>query len=233
MFYQQFIKLCNEAGVKPTPLVKSLGLSAGNIKRWENGATINSDILLKLSEHFKVSIDYLLTGKEKSSSADLTADEQELLTYYKKLSDLQKGIVIGRAETLVALDAAQLEQPKCKTIFIEIYNLPVSAGTGIYLDSEDKDIIEVPLTSLSEKANFALRIKGDSMTPKYDDGDIILIKTQPCVDIDEIGVFILNGKGYVKKFKGDRLESCNENYPDIIINEFDSCYCKGKIIGKL
>lgn len=58
MFYDQFIKLCNERNVKPTPLVKSLGLSAGNLKRWQEGATVNSDILMKLSNYFDVPVDY-------------------------------------------------------------------------------------------------------------------------------------------------------------------------------
>ena len=58
MFYDQFIKLCNERNVKPTPLVKSLGLSAGNLKRWQEGATVNSDILMMLSNYFDVPVDY-------------------------------------------------------------------------------------------------------------------------------------------------------------------------------
>lgn len=71
MFYQQLIALCEREGIKPTPLIKSLGFSAGNIKRWENGATVNSDILLAVSRHFKVSIDYLLTGEEYNSQINI------------------------------------------------------------------------------------------------------------------------------------------------------------------
>ena len=48
MFYNQLIKLCEEHNEKPTPLLKSLGLSATNLKRWQNGSTVNSDILAKL-----------------------------------------------------------------------------------------------------------------------------------------------------------------------------------------
>lgn len=60
MFYNQLIKLCEEHNEKPTPLLKSLGLSATNLKRWQNGSTVNSDILAKLSEHFEVPVDYFL-----------------------------------------------------------------------------------------------------------------------------------------------------------------------------
>ena len=94
-------------------------------------------------------------------------------------------------------------------------------------------MMEVESTSLTEMANFALRVAGDSMEPKFSDGDIILIKTQPCVDIGEIGVFILNDEGFVKQFGGNRLISLNKNYDDIILHEYDSFCCKGKVIGKL
>lgn len=58
MFYDQLIKICKERNVKPTPLIKSLGLSAGNLKRWQEGATVNSDILMMLSDYFGVPVDY-------------------------------------------------------------------------------------------------------------------------------------------------------------------------------
>ena len=99
MFYQQLIALCEREGVKPTPLIKSLGFSAGNIKRWENGATVNSDILLAVSKHFKVSIDYLLTGNENQTTV-LTIDEQELLNSYGKLNDVDKKEASARVEEL-------------------------------------------------------------------------------------------------------------------------------------
>lgn len=58
MFYNQLMKLCKERNIKPTPLVKTLGLSTANLRRWQNGATVNSDILAMLSEYFNVPVDY-------------------------------------------------------------------------------------------------------------------------------------------------------------------------------
>jgi len=60
MFYDIFTKLCESKGEKPTPLVLKLGLSSGNLEKWRQGATINSDILCKLADYFDVSVDYLL-----------------------------------------------------------------------------------------------------------------------------------------------------------------------------
>lgn len=116
MFYTQFIKLCEKEGIKPTPLLKSLGLSATNLKRWENGATVNSDILIKISEYFDVSIDYLLKGEEQNAVningssnntnigenavmnvpySNLDKHDKEILEEYNKLSLKNKAKVIS------------------------------------------------------------------------------------------------------------------------------------------
>lgn len=116
MFYDQFIALCKKNGEKPTPLIKSLGLSAGNIKRWENGSTVNSDILLLLSEHFKVSVDYLLTGKEKGTELPENIPEQELLESYRKLSDFEKGEVLGDIKRRAA-NAEQVKKPNIQRVY--------------------------------------------------------------------------------------------------------------------
>lgn len=44
-FYARFMDICKKNGVKPTPLIKSLGLSTGNLKKWSEGSTVNSDIV--------------------------------------------------------------------------------------------------------------------------------------------------------------------------------------------
>lgn len=189
--------------------------------------------LIEIAKFFDVSIDYLVYGKEKSSSTEqLTADEQELLTYYKDLTKREKRIILETAETFSELHKTALKEPK-NTIFIEYYSLPVSAGTGVYLDNCDKDMLEVEETPLTIQANFALRVSGDSMEPVYHDGDMVLIESQPSVNVGDIGIFILNNEGYIKEFGGDRLISLNPDYNDIMLNENDSIYCRGKVIGVL
>ena len=60
MFYDRFIKLCEDSNIKPTPLLRKLGLSSGNLQKWQNGATVNSSVLIKIADYFNVSVDYLL-----------------------------------------------------------------------------------------------------------------------------------------------------------------------------
>lgn len=209
---------------------RELGLGNGTISKWDKQSP-SCNNMLKLANYLNCTIDYLLTGKEKSSTSEqLSADEQRLLTYYKKLSDIDKGVVIGRAEQLAALAERQTEEPE-NTVFIECYSLPVSAGTGVDLDGCEMGMLEVEENPLTLKANFALRVSGNSMEPVFKNGDVVLVTSQPSVDIGEIGIFILNGEGYIKKFGGDRLISLNSQYDDIILHDYDDIYCKGKVIG--
>lgn len=96
MFYDRFIELCKQRGEKPTPLLKSLGLSPGNLARWQNGASVNSEILEKIAVHFSVSVDSLL-GIEKSKIDNVT---QQLLDEVRSLSDEDLKKVIEYAELL-------------------------------------------------------------------------------------------------------------------------------------
>ncbi|MDY3844534.1 MAG: hypothetical protein SOZ55_05375, partial [Ruminococcus sp.] len=129
--------ICDKKNIKITPLVLECGGTKGVIGGWKKGAVPNSDIVMKLSVRLNVPTDVLLFGKEKSSlTSELSADEQELLQYYKKISDKSKGIVLGRAEQLAELEAPAVNEPEpeedkeIETIFIEYSTLRVSAGTG-------------------------------------------------------------------------------------------------------
>ena len=124
--------------------------------------------------------------------------------------------------------------PISNIITLSEFEQPVSAGTGVYLGDGSQTITrEVPNTEETRKADFILRVSGDSMEPKYSDGDRLLIKRQHDVGIGEIGIFILNNEGFVKKKEKDRLVSLNPAYEDIIFNDEDSIECKGRVIGKI
>ncbi len=124
--------------------------------------------------------------------------------------------------------------PISSIITLSEFEQPVSAGKGVYLGDGSQTITrEVRSTEETRKADFILRVSGDSMEPKYSDGDRLLIKRQHDVGIGEIGIFILNNEGFVKKKEKDRLVSLNPAYEDIIFNDEDSIECKGKVIGKI
>ena len=116
---------------------------------------------------------------------------------------------------------------------ISLYDLPVSAGTGVYLTDTESVEIVIPDNPDTKTADFALRIKGNSMEPKYRDGDVLLVEECDSVEYGELGIFILDGDGYFKKFGGDRLISLNPDYEPIFLKNFDEIACCGRVVGKL
>lgn len=124
----------------------------------------------------------------------------------------------------------QHEQP---TIQIEYSCLPASAGTGEWLSDENIELKEIPDSPTARKSDLAISVNGDSMEPLYRDDDVILVHKQPTVNEGEIGVFIVNGSGYVKKLGKGKLISLNDKYDDICFCENDSIICVGKVLGKV
>jgi repressor LexA len=86
---------------------------------------------------------------------------------------------------------------------------------------------------------FALRIKGDSMSPYIMDGDIVVVRQQNDAESGDVVIALVNGNdGVCKRFKridgGIMLTSVNPQYDPIIFthSEIDSVpvYIMGKVI---
>lgn len=60
VFYELLKKICDEKGIKITPLVLSCGGSKGMLSGWKQGASPNVDMLVKLSDTLNCSMDYLM-----------------------------------------------------------------------------------------------------------------------------------------------------------------------------
>lgn len=69
------------------------------------------------------------------------------------------------------------------------------------------------------RADFALRCKGDSMTPTFLDGDLVLIRQQPDVEDGQIAAVGINGeatlKHVYKRTDGLLLTADNPKFPPI------------------
>jgi transcriptional regulator with XRE-family HTH domain len=71
MFYDVYAELCQKAGEKPYAVAALCGAkSNSSVAQWQKGSVPRQPILQKIADHFGVSIDYLLTGEEKSPAAE-------------------------------------------------------------------------------------------------------------------------------------------------------------------
>jgi transcriptional regulator with XRE-family HTH domain len=78
-----------------------LGVSQETISGYENGkATPPADMLVKIADILDTSVDYLLERTmdkqfNKINKSDLTEQELELITYYRKMPQNKKERVVG------------------------------------------------------------------------------------------------------------------------------------------
>lgn len=110
---------------------------------------------------------------------------------------------------------------------------PVSAGTGVYLSEEYMEKIKVKFDRETARADFCVTVSGNSMEPKFQDGDILLVHKQPDIEFGEYGIFIINNEGFVKMRGKGEIISLNHEYSNIPFMPGDTIECEGKVIGIL
>lgn len=86
MFYENFMRLCNERKVSPTGVMKSLGFSTATQSAWRKGATPQARMLYAIADYFDVTVDELVNGQKKTATeADdgLSEDERALIEIFR------------------------------------------------------------------------------------------------------------------------------------------------------
>lgn len=75
--YEIFVKLLNEKGITPYKLSQDTGISTATLSDWKKGrSTPKQDKLKKIADYFGVSVDFLMTGKEKEGGEDYYVNEE-------------------------------------------------------------------------------------------------------------------------------------------------------------
>lgn len=104
----------------------------------------------------------------------------------------------------------------------EVFSIPVfdsvSAGFGCYADSSAVGCKPTILTNAAEEGEYLwINVKGDSMSPKIEDGDMILVRKQDSVENGSVAVVMIDDEAVVKKLKYGKgwieLHSFNPYYP--------------------
>ena len=101
----------------------------------------------------------------------------------------------------------------------------VAAGIPISAVEDILDYEEVPQSWENQGEFFGLRIKGDSMQPKMDDGDVVIVRQQSDANNGDTVIALVNGddatcKKLQKTDNGIMLVSTNPNYlPMFFTNE--------------
>ncbi|MBQ8859335.1 MAG: LexA family transcriptional regulator [Clostridia bacterium] len=231
-----------EKNMTSEQLSRAAGIPLSTLNKVLAGVTEEPklSLVLAIADAFACPVGCLLDG-ENYLTDRLDGNEQRVIQKYRKLDagsrELVEMVMDKELERAASTPSAAENADAAETVqmvVLPLYFLPASAGTGTALDENGYcESIEVRATKASMGADYAIRVSGDSMEPKFEDGDILLVRRQNEVAIGDLGIFVADGEGYFKRFLGEYLRSFNPQYQDIWIENFAEFRCCGKVIGRM
>ena len=166
---------------------------------------------------------------------------------YTTFSDWYNGIKYPRIDSIEILadyfginksDLIEEHKPfqKAKSVKIPVLGY-VRAGVPIDAVEEILDYEEITEEMARSGSYFCLKIKGDSMEPKFSEGDVVVIRQQETVENGDIAVILINGddatiKKFYKSDAGVQLVATNPTYPPLFFTPQEVNNLPVSIIGK-
>ncbi len=258
-YIERIKQLKSEKKITNDQLADMTGIPLGTLSKILAGISDSPKLvnIVAIAQALGCSLDYLISGNpENTNNYTLSAQEIRMVETFRQLDahgkeltllvlEKEKERALGAETEVVARPerARVLSQPSLRTPSVSasglgkrticLYDMPVSAGLGIDLSDVMESEIRIPDNAKTQDADYALRISGNSMEPKFHEGDILLIQNCDSVEVGELGIFVLDGEGYFKKFDGDKLLSLNPIYAPIPLKDFSDIQCVGRVIGKM
>ena len=212
-----------QKGVDRNTLCADLDLKYTTVRDWLKGITYPRIGKIELlANYFNINKSDLIENKISTAQSDSLLEK--ITNTARKLNTDNKKIVLRTSEEL--WESQNEEETKINEVSEKViqlygydyYDHATSAGTGQYLNDVRVERIELPV---DVDADFVIPIKGDSMEPDYQDGDLIFIQTSVDLNDGVIGVFNYNGEAYIKQLVIDTeqsyLHSLNPAYKDMPI----------------
>ena len=218
-------------------VAEKIDIPAGSYKKYESGIlNPGVPVVIKLADFYNVSTDYLLgrteikamAGTNPAEQLDVTAAEQEIIRRYAEFPEDLRLLLLDTIRKLVGLPD-DVGEVRPVIVFTRCHRMKASAGAGFDLDNQDEwRDIRIYDCPEAYQADFAVEVDGASMEPDYHDGDIVFVKLSEDVPVGAVGLFIHDGKGYIKERGEKCLISRNPEYENIC----GECRTVGAVIGK-
>ena len=233
-----FKQIREDNGLTQKECADKFGLTLRAWQSYEQGVSEPKyELLCRIADEFNVSTDYLLgrteikavAGTTPAEQLDVSAVEKRIIERYTQLDENMRAVCVEVFRQLTgAAFPGENEKPDI-IVYSRMHRMKASAGAGYDLDNEDnwRDI-RIYDCPEAETADFAVEVDGDSMEPDFHDGDIVFVKLSEDVPVGAVGLFIHDGKGYIKERGEKCLISRNPDYPDI----HGECCAVGAIIGR-
>ena len=167
---------------------------------------------------------------------------------YSSLTDWINGNTYPRIDKIQTMadffhiEKSDLVEPRNSRKTSEAFRIPVlgrvAAGIPLEMVEDVIDWEEVSKSIANQGEIFALKIKGDSMAPRIQNGDIVIIHKQNDAESGDIVIASVNGddatcKRLRKYREGIELIPLNPSYPPLFFSNQEITWKPVKILGKV
>lgn len=221
-------------GLTQEQLASHIGVAKSTVTGYEKGnSEPNMLTVQKIMQVLNIDANFLWQDEiSHTTQLVITLDEKEHIKKYRALDRHGKKAIdqlLNIEYTRIVEQSLQLDEVPAPYLYTKTeYLTGLSAGTGLFVfDDIPTQVINVP--EEYKDADFVIGVSGDSMQPTYFNGDKVAVKKCPCIDKGEIGVFMIDGSGYIKELGDGKLISHNKSFDDIELNE--NTVCIGRVLG--
>lgn len=240
-FNSRLKELRLKAELSQQQLADKIGISKSSINMYERGEREPGIETLKaFADFFNVDMNYLLGKMGKPTIAFISKAAGKRTPYNETISP--------DASVTMYVDPDDPDQRKMleRMGFLNIkpqgVRIPVygSVAAGIPLEAiQDIEDYEEITEDMARAGNFAaLKIKGNSMLPRFTPGDVVIVRLQDDVDTGDIAIVMVNGdEATCKKIKktpeGVMLISTNPEYEPMFYSNQEIADLPVRIWGKV
>lgn len=213
-------KICKERKIPISRLEKDLNFANGYIGQLKKGV-FPDDRLKAIADYLNVQSAYLTGESEFKTKEEMFAFLDEK---YNKDGKLAKQV-------------KKIEELDKKGKIIPVLG-DVAAGVPIEAVEDILDYEEISNVMAKTGEYFGLRIKGDSMSPRIVEGDVVIVRQQNYADNGDLVIVLVNGdsatcKRLMKYKDGISLISFNPAYEPMTFSKDEIINKPIKIIGKV
>lgn len=222
----------SQLGLSQAQLAQNLGVQKAYVTHWEAGRS-RPDLNLIPALCRELGISVAAFFSIPASPDSLSDEEQRHLQEYRSITPRDRLILDATLSKMAEMAMTELWE-RCRTQFHRIYHnyQQAAAGSGIMLEAEESgEQVFIRNTWMSDRADEIVTVNGASMEPDFHDGQDVYVQHTQDLEVGEIGLFVINGDGFIKEYQRDHLHSLNPEYDDIRINEFDEGFIIGRVLG--
>ncbi|MBF0780294.1 MULTISPECIES: XRE family transcriptional regulator [unclassified Granulicatella] len=231
---ERIVYALKHKGITPAELSRRTKISKSSLSQYiNNKVNPKQDNLYLIAKTLDINLLWLLgvenepLTKTSNNTIDLIIETAEQLTSKRQTSVLEftrKQLEEQNSKTTTSTNTFTLEDSNIS--YMSSYNFvyvteTIATGISVAYGDNEATLYKTDRFDL-KNYDFATLVHGDSMEPKYRNGDIVLIKSG--YDNVNGAVYVVDyaGKSFLKRvfFEGNRLRlvSYNHQYKDIYID---------------